>query len=95
MDLHFCSTAMERESLFYKSWSAETALLRAESKFEIVMGLLVERKVLNCLSEQIFGPFFVLASWGPGDRINKLSGLEGQGSTSSGRKKSKTKKIKK
>ena len=42
---------MERESLFYRSWSVESALLRAESEFESVLGLLVEGKVLNCFGK--------------------------------------------
>ena len=88
---------------FYKSWSVESALLRAvesallraESKIENVIGLLVERKVLNCLSKQFFGSYFVIAFWSSGDKMNKLTGLGGQGSESSGGKNFKTKKIKK
>ena len=52
MDLHYCSTAVKRESLFYKSWIFESALLRAESKFDIVMGLPVEGRVFE-LSELV------------------------------------------
>ena len=42
MDLQYCSTAVKRESIFEKSWIVESALLRAESEFDIVMGLPVE-----------------------------------------------------
>ena len=32
MDLHNCSTAVKKESLFYKNWTVEIAMLRAESE---------------------------------------------------------------
>ena len=35
----------------------------------------------------------MITSWGPGDKINKSIGLEGQGSASSGRRKFKPRKL--
>ena len=49
---------MKRESLLNKSWIVESAMLRAESLFDIIMGLPIERKVFELSESAIFRIFF-------------------------------------
>ena len=84
----YCCTAVKRESLFTK-----VGLLKAESIFDIVVGGSTGCWKSFCvLNLRILGSNFVLISWGPGYKINKIQGLDEQGSQISGRRKFKRRK---